>query len=557
MSSIYPSKHKGRDIDNAITEVELLSNRMIKAEEDIIDLSNHKANSSIVPKQVSDLSDGTQLLNDFEVLHSTVEQKADASLIDGTNAVKVDESEITVGQIGDSTTITPSLVDVYYGEVQAREATQDGDKIHKLTKKQPLDFVVNVTTTGSIFGDSYAVESADKTYAEILDAYRSGKRVYLLVNSSNIAKLISVGASQISFTTTYGDDKLVTYSVTEEDNWRARVTFYYSAEEVDYELEKITDKLNDKADAEDVANELADKQPLDFVVNVITTGNANDYSIEIESADKTYAEILEAHNAGRRLFVLWNNRTIIPLSAILNTSNGDYITFNKPVFGGENGVQFGVSQSGWHVYPTPDYTYLEIEDMVRNGDDAVRTELMQEINAKANTKDVERELAGKADKEELKLIKTITLTEAVTSIGATFEKPLKEIYMVFTGTLDGIANEGTSCIIAARCNGGSQYLFYKSSLKFAPNTNKVYIAHAKEIVERRWETVFAGNMLVITANGVLQGLDASSSNPRMSYSSRKTDFSRYIDNLDFFVYGAKYSFAVGSTLEIYGVEVDE
>ena len=129
--------------------------------------------------------------------------------------------------------------------------------------------------------------------------------------------------------------------------------------------------------------------------------------------------------------------------------------------------------------------------------------------------------------------------------------------MVFTGTLDGITDAVSDCIISAKCDGGSQYLFYKGALTFAPNVNKAYIAHAKEIVERRWETEFAGATLGVGASGILQGVDVNSANPRMSYSSRALSLPQHIDNLTFLIHNAKYSFATGSTLEIYGVEVDE
>jgi hypothetical protein len=290
----------------------------------------------------------------------------------------------------------------------------------------------------------------------------------------------------------------------------------------------------------EIKKSIPEKQPLDFVVNVTTTGS--NYETVIESTDKTFEEVLEAHNAGKRVYLLVNKKEIVPMTDI-DTSRA---IFARIGYAGEKTLQFDVSQSGWFVSPAPDPTYLEIEEMIRNGDDAVRTELGNVLNGIVN-----------GTEQPLNLIKTITLTEGVTSIETTFEKPMKEIYMVFTGTLDGITDDVSDCIISAKCDGGSQYLFYKAALKFAPNTNKAYIAHAKEIVERRWETEFAGNTLGIGASGILQGLDASSANPRTSYSARLLSLPRHIDNLTFSIYNAKYSFAIGSTLEIYGVEVDE
>ncbi|MBQ2614772.1 MAG: collagen-like protein, partial [Clostridia bacterium] len=62
------------------------------------------------------------------------------------------------------------------------------------------------------------------------------------------------------------------------------------------------------------ANELADKQPLDFVVNVTTTGS--NYETVIESTDKTFEEVLEAHNAGKRVYLLVNKKEIAPMTGI-------------------------------------------------------------------------------------------------------------------------------------------------------------------------------------------------------------------------------------------------
>lgn len=186
-----------------------------------------------------------------------------------------------------------------------------------------------------------------------------------------------------------------------------------------------------------------------------------------------------------------------------------------------------------------------------------------------NGKDGADYVLTEADKEEiaelievggkgLQLIKDITLTEAVTSIDTTFEKPLKEIYMLFTGTLDGITTEISDCLLSAKTDSGLQYFFYKGLLKFKPDTVKQYIAHAKEIVERKWETVYAGNTIDLKSNTLIpQGLDASSANPRISYSGRENVLSRYVDHLLFSVHNGKYSFALGSNLKIYGVEADE
>ena len=198
-----------------------------------------------------------------------------------------------------------------------------------LTGKKPLDFVVRVTTTGMVAYGNYQFESADKSYAEILDAYNEGKNVYLLINNIRVAQLHSVGYA-IQFFTTQGPDKHIIFSVNAENTWQVKVNLYYTTDEVDNELTKKADvtALNKKADAEEVNQKFSD----------------------LESA--------------------------------LNNMSGNADT-------------------------------------------------------------------------PLKLIKTITLTDAVTSIETTFEKPLKEIYMVFTGTLDGITDAVSDCIISAKCDGGS------------------------------------------------------------------------------------------------------
>ena len=168
-------------------------------------------------------------------------------------------------------------------------------------------------------------------------------------------------------------------------------------------------------------------------------------------------------------------------------------------------------------------------------------------------------VAEAVNKGKLKLIKSITTEEVVTKITTTFEKPLKEFWVRFIGALD-IAEKVTNCILASRCDSGSQYFVYCTSQTFEPNQKKAFTFHAKEIVPFNWESEF-GKLSIggsETQSGfLLQGLSAHSADLRKSYSTRTHLAQQYVSNLDFFVYNGTYSFATGSYLEIWGVEVDE
>ena len=346
----------------------------------------------------------------------------------------------------------------------------------EIEQKQPLDFVVNVTTSGTVNVGDYKIESVDKTYAEILDEYNAGRRVSLLLDGIHIVPLCAVKSYSLEFRTTQGVDKLIVFSVTVENTWKVRSEFYYTAEEIDTELDNKADKgttlaeygitdayqkqnlvsieegkidigggnpfastiikdgsmrvgalydtddtpyviiqqgtvnaypgdeseraikldyndvtlvtpgkthnLSEKADTKDVDEKLADKQPLDFVVNVTTMGS--NYETVIESTDKTFEEVLEAHNAGKRVYLLVNKKEIAPMTGI-DTSRA---IFARIGYAGEKTLQFDVSQSGWFVSPAPDPTYLEIEELIRDGDYNVTQELLPKINAKADARDV-------------------------------------------------------------------------------------------------------------------------------------------------------------------------
>ena len=164
-----------------------------------------------------------------------------------------------------------------------------------------------------------------------------------------------------------------------------------------------------------------------------------------------------------------------------------------------------------------------------------------------------------SDIQGLKPLKTITLEEAATSIETTFEKPVKELYVRFIGALD-IEADVTDCSIIAFCNTGLQYFRYSLNQKFSPNARKVIVFHSKEVTPRYWETDYPDAMLNITDIGEMQGIGEHTANVKRSCSTRlntRVNLDRYVKDLAFKVQNAKYSFAVGSTLEIYGVEVDE
>ena len=171
--------------------------------------------------------------------------------------------------------------------------------------------------------------------------------------------------------------------------------------------------------------------------------------------------------------------------------------------------------------------------------------------------DALEEFRDSVEASSIKLLKTITLEEAVASIETTFEKPLKEIYCRFIGKLN-VENEVTDCYINAKTDGGTHYLVWSNNLTFSPTERKAFIFHAKEMIPHYWETDFPKTTLKIVDGGHMQGISDHTADVRRSYSSRLHDrYGRYVSNLSFDVRYAKYSFAVGSTLEIYGVEVDE
>jgi hypothetical protein len=148
--------------------------------------------------------------------------------------------------------------------------------------------------------------------------------------------------------------------------------------------------------------------------------------------------------------------------------------------------------------------------------------------------------------EPLKLIKTITLEEDVTEINVTFDKGLKEIALFMTVKFD---TEINSKSLSACSNGGNWYMFAQGiNLK---TTGQYFYAHAKEIVERKWETIHTG-----AATSSLQGAAASRTTAMLTYTTRRPVISRYVKDLNIFVVNREQKLATGSTIEIWGVEAE-
>lgn len=159
-------------------------------------------------------------------------------------------------------------------------------------------------------------------------------------------------------------------------------------------------------------------------------------------------------------------------------------------------------------------------------------------------------------KNQLKLINSITLEEAVTSFKLTFNKPLKEFYLKFVGSLN--SDTAVSDYIAyASTDSYRQYFCYQGNCSFPVGAKRAFFIHAKETLPRQWESDFSSGAIP-TDNGRMQGISTHTTTPKRSYSTRLEENlpARYISNLNFGEYGGKYSFAAGSILEIYGVEAE-
>lgn len=148
--------------------------------------------------------------------------------------------------------------------------------------------------------------------------------------------------------------------------------------------------------------------------------------------------------------------------------------------------------------------------------------------------------------EQLKLIKTITLEEDVTDINVTFDKGLKEIFVVMKIGFD----QETGGMFCCRTDGG---VWYPMRQRFnLPITPHDYFMYAKEQIERLWQTAQPDKpVLRIEANTESALVSA------LNFTKRPLTIKRFPKDLNFFVQGRAQKITAGSTIEIWGVEADE
>lgn len=170
-----------------------------------------------------------------------------------------------------------------------------------------------------------------------------------------------------------------------------------------------------------------------------------------------------------------------------------------------------------------------------------KAELLQELE-----NDLPSPTGGASAK--LKLLKTITLEEDVASVSVAFDRPLDEVAILYNVAF---ANAETGRF-ATRSNSGNWYMFFRSNLSLSTN-RRYWYAHAKEVGERQWET---SNSDWFTSTS---GIGDSTTTPRLILSKRHENISRYIEELDIFIPNntTENAIAAGSTIEIWGHEVDE
>lgn len=152
---------------------------------------------------------------------------------------------------------------------------------------------------------------------------------------------------------------------------------------------------------------------------------------------------------------------------------------------------------------------------------------------------------------ELKPIFSHTVETPTKVLDVVFDKPLKEFWVRIKGRLTE-QTAVSNFIMAAFVKGGEQYFVYKSNCNFPLDQDVVFTFHAKEVVPYEWETEFGEN----TISAQLQGLDGNTVAIRKSYSSRTSAAikERYVPNIRVCDFQGRYSFAVGSTIEVYGLE---
>lgn len=119
-----------------------------------------------------------------------------------------------------------------------------------------------------------------------------------------------------------------------------------------------TRKVNNKALDADITLSASDVGALEstykptFVVNVTPTGNADDSA----TADKTYAEVLEAYNNGKSIACLVQNSFLVPLSAAPSNTDERFQFVLTGIMGtaeqSGNTLYITCSKDGWSLIST-------------------------------------------------------------------------------------------------------------------------------------------------------------------------------------------------------------
>ncbi len=146
------------------------------------------------------------------------------------------------------------------------------------------------------------------------------------------------------------------------------------------------------------------------------------------------------------------------------------------------------------------------------------------------------------------LLATVIVENPTSTINIAFEKPVKDFFLVFKGQLVADAKV-SNAILACHTDRGSQYFFYATDISFPAGENVAYIAHARHIADHYWMTDYATGSL----NAGLQGISSSSSAAKTSYSRRSDTLPLYVNSICFFEFNQKYTFAAGSTVEVWGI----
>jgi len=150
-----------------------------------------------------------------------------------------------------------------------------------------------------------------------------------------------------------------------------------------------------------------------------------------------------------------------------------------------------------------------------------------------------------AEARKLKLLKTITLEEDVTSISVEFEKRIDEFVLLMNvGFL-----KAESKAIAARPKANWGYLFYDTiSMTTA---KRCFYAHTKKVANNVWETMFFDD-----TTPAAQGLSDSNKAAKISIHANG---SNTLPSLNIFIQNVSEGNAMtaGSTIQIWGHEVDE